>query len=185
MRGRCLSFRDRPGETPKNIKERLYHIYAINLSNSPTSVLITLPVNPHWFSEPKLKMHPPCPQTWKKCYPHTCTDTPLGPPRVAPKPTPGSPHNVLLLVDEHEVGNDPKQPVQRSGGTTLRRRYVWYHDSVNLATMNVPDIPIVINLDNQIGDPTKSNFRWEGFMFGESRGFVLCHSSPAMATTLR
>jgi len=127
-----------------------------------------------------------CPTGWKKeCYPRHCdhvppTPTPKPATGPAPGPTPGpvvnppvvnkSVHNVVYLVDEHDVSQvdlnkDVNQQVTRNANTIIRR-WAWHHSKVNLLTMNVPEKPDSIELHETIADAKKNTkFKWEGYMF--------------------
>jgi len=127
-----------------------------------------------------------CPRHWKKgCHPRPCDNPgkplpqptlpqPTLPQPTLPQPTlpqpakPDQVHNIVYLVDEHNITDNVKQKVVRNG-LTLQKRYAWHHRVANLSTFNVPEIPDTIELHEKIGNPkVNPNFRWEGFMFGES-----------------
>lgn len=125
-----------------------------------------------------------CPENWSRgCYPRHCDYVPPGPP-TAPQPAPkpdtaadkGGPpkpvHNVVYLVDEHDVSKvdltlDINNQVFRNDKKTLIRRWAFHHKRVNLLTMNVPEAPDSIKLPDLIADPKNDIFKWEGFMYGE------------------
>lgn len=132
--------------------------------------------------------HDKCPDGWKKqCYPRHCDTIPLPQPQPNSKPTPTTTptpntnntpvvtkavHNVVYLVDEHDVSKvdlnkNVNEHVTRNGNTIIRR-WAWHHTKVNLVTMNVPEEPDSITLHPSIATPDeKRKFKWEGFMFGE------------------
>lgn len=118
-----------------------------------------------------------CPPNWKpKCYPHPCD--PIPKPNPPPNPQPNKPnqtvHNIVYLVDEHNITSDPKQKIDRNSTKTLQRRYAWHHQVANLETFNVGEQPDTIILHDKIAD-VKGNpsFKWEGFMFGELYEFTI------------
>jgi hypothetical protein len=75
----------------------------------------------------------------------------------------------VYLVDEHDITGKMNYIPKRNDYTTLRKRYAFHHTVANLTTFNLGEKPDTIELHEQISNPAKNpNFRWEGFMFGES-----------------
>jgi hypothetical protein len=112
-----------------------------------------------------------CPPHWSpRCHPRPC-DVPKPVEPAKPQPTATTTvHNVLYLVDEHDITGKPAGfvPARDFDTPTLRARYAWHHGVANLTTFNVPELPDTIKLHEMIGNPKlNKNFRWEGFMFGK------------------
>ena len=131
-----------------------------------------------------------CPNQWKKGWPVDCpappkpvpAPLPAPLPKPGPSPVPAPPaqvHNILYLVDEHNITNIPPNQKLLRNGTTLQKRYAWHHQVANLSTFNVGEEPETIQLHEMIGNPTANKtFRWEGYMFGESHvslQFLSCY----------
>lgn len=113
-----------------------------------------------------------CPKRWAKgCYPRPCDTKPVPPTQPTQPTQPAKPetvHNVVYLVDEHDVSKDTNQQVFRNGATIIKR-WAWHHSKVNLLTMNAAEVPDTIELHDMISYPSKNKtFKWEGYMFGKS-----------------
>ena len=112
-----------------------------------------------------------CPAHWAlRCYPCECTTTVKNPKPADPQPKSSDQpkiHNVVYLIDEHNVTNKTTvKPVRN--GPTIQKRYAWHYSVANLNTFNFGEIPDTIQLHEQISNPqTNKNFRWEGFIFGK------------------